>query len=112
MKARIGENVIFPWDFSLEDGDRLLVMKWEYSKTQSFETSSVRIAYRMEERLFVYKPFRERASVELSGALTLRNVSIKDSGFYKCHIVHNRGELQNNVQLYVGGRLAVLASVD
>lgn len=103
VKATVGDNITFPWNFTLGSREEFLLMKLEYSKIYSFETTSVGIAYRTKEKLSIVDAFKGRVLVQQSGALTLLNVSIENQGFYKCQIELNGGApLWDKVQLLVG----------
>ena len=88
IKARIGQDVTFNWNYTVEDGESLVLMKLDYSKTYEFDNTknTKRIAYQYPHSMPINKVSKKKVHVARTGALTLYNVTVEDQGFYKCTV--------------------------
>jgi hypothetical protein len=82
-------------------------MKLEYSKTNQFESSAKRIAYKLKgTNQSISSAFKGRVSVTRTGALTLYNVSVNQRGFYRCTVSleDQDDSFAHKAQLLVGSK--------
>lgn len=105
-RAKIGQNVTFHWNITLESGETLFLMSWKYSKTKMFEDSAVSIARRLNgKEASINKAFDGKVNVERNGTMTLYNVTAEQRGFYKCEVLLQdqfNEPLRDKAQLLVG----------